>query len=177
MDSEAHKRTYKTIKTMLVIVRIVFMVTIAVSALLFYLYTDMTAIPDNFKAMEPTIPAGSKLLVRTYPSESSLQRFTVVFFMTGASETGRSIGRIIGMPGETVSSQNNIIYINGNPLDETFYPSGHLRAAMPEDIPEYRVAEGKFFILVDNRGYSGVDSRDFGAITSGNIESKLLVKF
>lgn len=177
MDSQTHKSTYKTIKTILVVVRIVFIVTIAVSALLFYLYTDMTVIPTSFSAMEPTIPAGSKLLVRKSPSESSLTRFAVVFFQTNNESTSRSFGRIIALPGETISSVNNIIYINGKPLDETFYTPGHLRVAMPEDIPEYKVAEGKVFILVDNRGFSGVDSRDFGAISFGNIESKLLVKF
>ncbi len=167
----------KRVKTALLVFRIFLIVVIAVSALLFYLMTDIVNLPGDFNAMMPSIAPGSRVLVKNSPSESSIRRFDIVFYTPQKETHLRLIGRVIAMPGETISSTKTTIFINGKPLDEVFYPLSVARPDMPEDIPLFTVPQGSFFVLVDDRSYTGLDSREFGSVPSGNILSKLLVKF
>ncbi len=168
---------FATYRKFLLTVRALLILVIIAAVTAFIVFTDVVDLPEAFDAMEPSIERGARLLVLVHPSESSLKRFSVVFFEPPGKSDKQALGRIIALPGETVSSSEGVVFVNSRPLNESFYPPGKPRPALPEDIPEYKVPQGSYFILVDNRSRTGIDSRDFGAIPFGNIVSRVLVKF
>jgi signal peptidase I len=94
----------------------------------------------------------NKLAYRTHGPE----RGDVVVFRSAGPGSKDFIKRIIGLPGETVSLENGRVYIDGQRLEEPWQPSFDR-----SDYPRYKVPEGHYFVLGDNRGNSN-DSRVFG---------------
>ena len=64
------------------------------------------------------------------------------------------IKRVIGLPGETISIHDGILYINGQPLDESVYWTEFINMTMEEIM----IPEKSVFLIGDNRNYS-LDSR------------------
>ena len=104
------------------------------------------------------------------------------------------IGRIIGLPGESVEIREGKIYINNKKLD-TFYGFATVRGLAKEEYfekvsPENRngysmldhyntttepvyVNEGTLFILVDH-WWRGTDSRNYGPIPLEKVKGKII---
>ena len=83
------------------------------------------------------------------------ERFDIVIFKFPDDESQLFIKRVIGLPGETVTIKDGKVYINDSeePLDDSFgaeTPVG--------DFGPYKVPEGSYFMLGDNRNHSR-DSR------------------
>lgn len=127
-----------------------------------------------------------------------LQRGQAVYYHMPSSVIGKNpavpemyIGRVVGLPGETVEIKGGHVYIDGKMLD-TFYGKATRRGAGEEEyfntIPSsvYRdeqgtreyfnmdmaavtVEENKVFILVD-QWWRGYDSREYGPLPIGEIE-------
>lgn len=72
------------------------------------------------------------------------------------------IKRIIGLPGETITIQDNQVTVDGQPVAEAYIaPSGGASRDLPNTT--YRVGSDEYFVLGDNRNYSK-DSREIGPI-------------
>ena len=95
----------------------------------------------------------------------------------GGTQGGDLVKRVIALPGQTIYSSGNDIYVDGRPLAEPYLP--------PEDplgppIPDassrhpYRVPPGDFYVLGDNRAIS-CDSRYWGPITGSSIIGKVVL--
>ena len=122
-------------------------------------------------AMEPTLQVGERFFInRAVYKVSSPKRDDIIVYKTsGSDDAALHIGRVIGLPGETVQISNGNILINGAVYNEN------------KDFPEIRNAglasdgvsleSGEYFILGDNRNNSE-DSR-YGDI--GNINKKYIV--
>jgi len=85
----------------------------------------------------------------------------------GCGESGSLIfiKRVIGLPGETVSERNGVIFVDGRRLAEPYVP------ASERDHRTGRWAKlerGQFFMLGDNRSAS-CDSRDWGPATRSSF--------
>lgn len=109
-------------------------------------------------SMAPTLEDGDHLLVDklTYRF-SEPERFDIVVFRYLHLENSYYIKRVIGLPGETVQIQDGIVYINGEPLEESYGLEAMQnpgRAAQP-----ITLGEDEYFVLGDNRNLSS-DSRD-----------------
>ena len=83
------------------------------------------------------------------------------------------VKRVIGLPGETISSVDGRVFINGKPLDESWLPQP-LPTTSPSPLPDafslnhpYTIPAGEYFVMGDNRTDSE-DSRYFGPI-AGNL--------
>lgn len=74
------------------------------------------------------------------------------------------IKRVIGLPGETITISDNMVHVNGVPIDEPYLPDG---VDMPDAGP-FVVGENEVFVMGDNRNFS-FDSRRFGAVSQDEL--------
>lgn len=80
------------------------------------------------------------------------------------------IKRIIGLPGETVTFDKGIVFVDGEPLVEDYIP-GATSGCRPWQHCRVRVPAGSVYVLGDNRTDSE-DSRTFGPIPTEDIVGK-----
>jgi signal peptidase I len=81
------------------------------------------------------------------------------------------IKRIIGLPGDTVSVKDGIVYVNHKPLDEPY-----IKEQPYADFDERVVGKDEFFAMGDNRNHSS-DSRVWGFVPRQNLEGRALFVF
>jgi signal peptidase I len=87
------------------------------------------------------------------------------------------VKRVIALPGQTIYSSGNNIYINGRLLPEPFLPPNDpLGPPIPHATSQhpYRVPAGEFYVLGDNRAIS-CDSRYWGPIKGSSIVGKVVL--
>jgi signal peptidase I len=81
------------------------------------------------------------------------------------------VKRVIALPGQTIYSSGNSIYVNGRLLAEPYLPHNDpLGPPIPDASRQhpYRVPPGEFYLLGDNRAIS-CDSRYWGPIKGSSI--------
>lgn len=119
------------------------------------------------QSMEPTLHNGERLLVDklTYRFRPP-NRGEIVVFQYPADPRRRFIKRIIGVPGDTIEIHDNVVYLNGIPLQEE-YVQGPTRWMHPGPVT---VPPDHYFVLGDNRLNSD-DSRfqDVGFVPRRNV--------
>lgn len=74
------------------------------------------------------------------------------------------IKRVIGLPGETITVRNNMVHIDGVPLEEPHLTPG---VRMPDYGP-VTLGPDEIFLMGDNREFS-MDSRVFGPIPIDDV--------
>jgi signal peptidase I len=122
--------------------------------------------------MTPTLPRDSRIIVKT--AVGTPKRGDVVVFRAPEGtdpSVSHLVKRIVGLPGETVSSQDGKLLVNGEPLDESYLPPGTVTdcAAYPEDcVPSAPIPDDEYFMLGDNRPMSK-DSRFYASIPRDDI--------
>jgi signal peptidase I len=88
---------------------------------------------------------------------------------------GDMVKRVIGLPGQTIYSSGNSIYINGRLLAEPYLPHDDpLGPPIASRQHPYRVPAGDFYVLGDNRAIS-CDSRYWGPIKGSSIIGKVVL--
>jgi signal peptidase I len=117
-------------------------------------------------SMESTLQIGD--VVQVTSDTRDLRRGDVVLITLPPRIKGPSknaFKRIVGLPGETISSSGSTILVNGSPLSEPYIPAGQNPgpAVLTQVIPR-----GEYFVLGDNRTDS-LDSRYFGPIPLTSI--------
>ena len=83
------------------------------------------------------------------------------------------VKRVIGLPGETVEIKNGAVFIDGDPIKETY-----LKEPMRGEYGPYVVPEGSYFMLGDNRN-SSQDSRKWKNtfLKEEDIMAKVLFRY
>lgn len=83
------------------------------------------------------------------------------------------VKRIIGLPGDTISISDGIVYRNGEALEESYTKDGYTASEMDEII----VPEGMVFAMGDNRQNS-IDSRDpsVGCVAIDKVIGKAVLR-
>lgn len=112
-------------------------------------------------SMEPTYHNGNIILVDKFfykRGEPSYNDIVVVKYHVSAGED-QIIKRIVGLPGDRIEMKDNLLYRNGELLEEDY-----INEPMTgnEDFV-YDIPRGKIFVMGDNRNNS-VDSRMIGYI-------------
>lgn len=129
-------------------------------------------------SMEPTLNIDDRVFVNklSYDFHSIHRGDIVVFTLPPGESAGPDINdlikRVIGLPGETIQSVNNQIFINGKPLSEPWLPRG---TALGPPVPRTVIPPHHYFLMGDNRSNSR-DSRYFGSIPDNLIVGRAFVR-
>lgn len=105
-----------------------------------------------------------------------IKRGDVIVFKSPPEPEKDYIKRVIALPGEKIRIENNIVYINGKPLDESKYISSSiptLEGLFLHEGEEKQVPFDSYFVMGDNRLESS-DSRNWGYVKKDLIVGKSL---
>lgn len=130
-------------------------------------------------SMEPTLQIGDRLIVSKLSVEwGTIHRGDILVFdaPSSASVCGPSrepifVKRVIGLPGDTIYSKGNTIYIDGKVLKETW---SHFEPVAPP-IVKTVVPANEYFMMGDNHADS-CDSRYWGALPQSDIIGKAFIR-
>ena len=132
---------------------------------------DLFGIPSE--SMLPTLQIGDRVIVDKAESYSPKRGDVVVFKEPESaiileSEADKKkdqffIKRVIGEPGQVVRVTDNVVYINDQPLQETYVAEAPAYEWGPEQVPEQ-----SYFVMGDNRNRS-FDSHVWGFLTKDLI--------
>lgn len=185
-----------------------FVKVFVISAIVILLFVNFVAHPVRVdgKSMYPTLKdgefgftnVGGVLL-------NGVERGDIV--VVTMEEDGQKthwVKRVIGLPGETVSCVNDVIYINGKVLDETKYIDPDYRQSFVDeyhyfnkvensdvgdnkrnynpdfkyksaiDFKETKLGDDEYFVMGDNRPFSK-DSRYVGPVKKSQIFAKKML--
>ncbi len=128
-------------------------------------------------SMEPTLNIGDRILVfkLAYDFTSPATGDVIVFKAPPKEHCGEKVTdlvkRIVGLPGQRISSSGNEILIDGKVLDQdwTHYPV-LLTPITPQKIPA-----NQYFVMGDNHPDS-CDSRIWGTVPRSDIIGKVVLK-
>lgn len=128
-------------------------------------------------SMQENLLIGDHLMVNkmVYQGDGSgilpsreVRRGDVVVFKFPEEPERDFIKRVIGLPGETVTAGQRQVLIDGQPLEEDYARFIHGGQPAPR---EYRVPEGHYFMMGDNRDNSH-DSRFWGSLPEEYVKGK-----
>jgi len=128
-------------------------------------------------SMLPTLQIGDRIVV--VKIGYAIHRGDVVVFRRPPADTTTTdadlVKRVIGLPGETISSRGVTVLIDGKPLKEPWLRAlTGVCAETAENIPTTRILPGHYFVMGDCRGYSA-DSRSWGTLAASYIVGKVVV--
>lgn len=87
------------------------------------------------------------------------------------------VKRVIGMPGDTISAKDDVVYVNGKALDESYLNKKYVKSVrsagnqFTSDFDEVKLKDDEYFLMGDNRIRSE-DSRRHGPFTQDEIIGK-----
>lgn len=150
--------------------------------LTFYLLPQLEVTREVFNAVSPVhsyyIPSGNMvptlnpkdyILVRTLPFEA--RRGDVVVFEPPDTYHGNKselLSRIVAVGGDEVEIKQGALYINGQKQEEPY-----VAAPSREPFEAYRVPQGQFFMLGDDRNNS-FDSRYWLSVPARNLKGRVM---
>lgn len=95
-------------------------------------------------SMIPTLNVNDRLFVTRVYNLDKLERGDILVFYSEEYEKSL-IKRLIGLPGDKITIEEGIVYVNGEKLEEDYIGKKDTLSG------EYEVPEGKYFFLGDNR--------------------------
>jgi signal peptidase I len=142
------------------------------------------SIPSS--SMEPTLGIGDRIVVwKAFFTWHDVHQGDIVVFTHPPLDhcpgppDADLVKRVIALPGQTIYSAGNSIYVDGRRLPESYLPPhdplgrqipGASRAA------PFHVPPGEFYVMGDNRQIS-CDSRFWGPIRGSSIIGKVVLLF
>jgi len=156
---------------------IVVVVAVLVSLLIRTYVFQTFYIPSG--SMEPTLLIGDRIVVSKLSVElGTVHRGDIVVFKAPAAvltQCGDNVTdlvkRVIGLPGDTLTSKGNTIYVNGQPLAQ---PWAH-NEPLGRQIGTVTVKANHYFMMGDNQP-SSCDSRYWGTVPRSSIIGKAFVR-
>jgi signal peptidase I len=154
---------------------IVIIVALTISVLLRTYVFQTFFIPSA--SMEPTLQVGDRILVDKLSVDfGTINVGDVVVFRAPPSENCGDkvtdlVKRVIGTPGDQLTSKGNTIFVNGKRLDENWSHTEPLGPA----IGNVTVPTNDYFMMGDNHSDS-CDSRSWGTVPRSDIVGKVFIR-
>jgi signal peptidase I len=181
-DVEAHdpriRKSRRRIAEWIVILIVAF-----VASLLIRVYVFQTfEVPSG--SMLPTLQIGDRMMVDKVPGLAhDIHRGDIVVFHRAPGDTDTQypilVKRVIGLPGETISSNGDTIYINGRAIAEPWLAAMNTTTTCPQSafgIPSTHIPIGQYYVMGDCRNDSS-DSRVWGTVPVANIIGRVFLVF
>ena len=155
----------------------------------FYIILKLVSVIESMRfykipagSLIPTIMAGDWIVSLKVWSTENLKRRDMIVFPFPPDPSIVYIKRVIGLPGEKLEIRKDMVFINGEVLDEPYaYFEPKERSSMhakglTDATPVSRygpivIPEGKLFVMGDNR-YNSADSRYWGFVELVTVKSK-----
>jgi signal peptidase I len=123
------------------------------------------------QSMEPNLSQFQRLIIDKLSYRlHAPQRNDIVVIDLPAMED-MLVKRIVGLPGETLYFHDQRVYVNGEPLAETFPHDPNLQEMGPR-----LLGPQEYFVMGDNRSNSN-DSRSFGPIPVEDIVGRVWLRY
>ena len=128
----------------------------------------VTPVRVNGTSMYPTLEDGEIMILNKMNYKfSDIKRYDIVVVKT---ENNKIIKRVIGLPGETLKYENNILYIDGQEVKE-IYLKEETEDFNLNELGYKKIPQDCYFVIGDNRDNSS-DSRIIGCVKENQIEGK-----
>jgi signal peptidase I len=123
-------------------------------------------------SMLPTLHNGDRVLVNKLAFVAHGPRTgEIIVFQSPEIPSQDWIKRVIGVPGDTVSITNDVVYINGKRYPEPFLAYRH-----SINVARTKIPAGYVWVLGDNRPDSN-DSRYWGALSESRIVGRAVLQW
>jgi signal peptidase I len=120
-------------------------------------------------SMMPSLEDQERIFVNKFVYRlEPIERGDVVVFRYPRDPSKSYIKRVIAVAGDRLRIDGGQVYVNGEPLDETYVPPAYTDA---RSYPEITVPADSYFVLGDHRSMSS-DSREFGPFDQSYIYGK-----
>ncbi len=125
-------------------------------------------------SMEPTLHVGDRILVNKLSVRfGTINVGDIIVFKAPPTEHCHDgsysdlVKRVIGLPGQTITSKGNTVYVNGKALKEpwTYWPD------LNPPITKFKVKANNYYVMGDYRSNS-CDSRFWGTVPRSDIIGK-----
>jgi signal peptidase I len=132
-------------------------------------------------SMNPTLWMGNHIIVDKLSVDFGTINIGDIVVFKAPSDVKKICGdddvdlvkRVIGVPGDHLTSKGNTIYVNGKPLDQKWT---HYKQIGDTPIGNVTVPQGRYFMMGDNHSDS-CDSRMWGTVPRSDIIGKVFLKF
>jgi signal peptidase I len=180
--SDKGRKTRRTIIEWTILIGSALLIAILIKTFLFQAFY----IPSE--SMKPTLNVGDRVLVNKVSYRlHDVNRGDIVVFETppkakdANGEIKDLVKRVIALPGESFSTRDGGVYINGRPLKEPYLQRG-VQTCAPNtsatgcgDVAPTTIPAGDILVLGDNRPASK-DSRFFGPIKESSIVGRVFLR-
>lgn len=119
------------------------------------------------RSMYPTLQEGERTYSFVITRNLGIKRFDICVVEVNPDEDNEKllVKRVIGMPNETVEYKDNVLYINGEKMDEDF-----LQMEVHTQDLKVTLGDDEYYCLGDNRDISK-DSRYYGPFKGSDIKA------
>lgn len=129
------------------------------------------------RSMYPTLEDGEIGLMNVFSAKFlDIERFDVVVVYNEESNENW-VKRVIGLPGDTVYAKDDVVYVNGLPIEEPYLDTDYVNQIrergdyFTQDFDKITLGEDEYFLMGDNRIVS-YDSRRVGPFKREDIKGK-----
>lgn len=114
-------------------------------------------------SMYPTYRDGDIVTANRFYKKINRNDIIIFYHGNGKFIKTKYIKRVIAIPGDTIIIQDDMVYVNGEMIEDKFAPT-----SFSDMEKEILLRDNEYFVLGDNRDNSS-DSREFGPVLKKDI--------